>query len=84
MWLEWWAHQLDTSHWWSELTTITNVEDPRKLAQKLCASFLILEVRCEALPGQDCTMPLPPNVSLGIGSSLMILPIRMSNGSPCY
>ena len=40
-----------------ELTTIPEVEDPRRLAQKICASFLIMAVRCEALPGQDYTMP---------------------------
>ena len=49
MWLDWQACQLDTPHWWAELTTIPEVEDPRKLAQKIHASCLILAVRCEAL-----------------------------------
>ena len=60
MWLDWQVHQLDTPHWWAELTTIPEVEDPRKLAQKICTSFLILAVRCEALPGQDYTAPSAP------------------------
>ena len=47
-------------HWWAELTAIPNVEYPRKLAQEISTSFLILAVRCEALPGQDYTMPPAP------------------------
>ena len=60
IWLDWWVHQLDTPHWWAELTTIPKVEDPRKLAQKICASFLIPVVRCEAFLGQDYTMSPAP------------------------
>ena len=60
MWLNWWASQLDTPHWWAELTAKAEVEDPRKLAQKICTSFLIPVVRCEALPGQDYTTPPSP------------------------
>ena len=60
MWLHWWACQLDTPHWWAELTAIPEVEDPRKLAQKIHASFLIPAVRCEALQSQDYTMPPAP------------------------
>ena len=60
IWLDWWAHQLDTAHWWTELTTIHEEEDPRRLAQKICTSFLILVVSCKALPGQDYTMPPVP------------------------
>ena len=56
IWLDWQACQLDTPYWWAELTTIPEVEDPRRLAQKIHASFLILVVRCEALPGQDYTV----------------------------
>ena len=29
--LNWWAHQLDTLHWWGELAAIPGVEDPRRL-----------------------------------------------------
>ena len=35
--------------WWEELVAIPNVEDYRKLAQKIHASFEIPRVRCEAL-----------------------------------
>ena len=60
IWLDWWAHQLDTPHWWVELTTIPKVEDPRRLAKKIHAPFLIPEVRCEALPCQEYTVPPAP------------------------
>ena len=49
VWLTWWAHFLDTPHRWGELTAIPDVEDLRRLAQKICASFLIPVVRCETL-----------------------------------
>ena len=39
VWLDLQAHLMDTPHWWVELTAIPNVEDPRKLAQKIHASF---------------------------------------------
>ena len=57
IWLDWWACQLHTPHWWAELTTIHKVEDTRRLAWKIWASFLILAVRCEAFPVQDNTIP---------------------------
>ena len=60
MWMDWQACQLDTPHWWAELTAIPEVEDSRKLAQKICTSSLIPAVRCEALPSQDCTVPPAP------------------------
>ena len=60
VWLTWWAHFLDTPHWWGELTSIQDVEDLKRLAQKICASFLILAVRCETLQNQDYTMPPAP------------------------
>ena len=59
VWLDWWAHQLDTPHWWVELTAIPNVENPKRLEKKIHASFLILVVRCEAFPGQGYTAPPP-------------------------
>ena len=62
IWLDSQAYQLDTPHWWVELTAIPKVEDPRRLAQKICTSFLILTVRCEAFPGQDYTRPSSPKV----------------------
>ena len=60
MWLDWQAHQLDTPHWWIELTTIPEAGDLKKLAQKICTSFKILMVQCEALQNQDYTMPPAP------------------------
>ena len=83
VWLDWWAHQLDTPHWWAELTTILMWRTQKRLAWKIHASFLILVVRCEALPGQDYNMPLPPNVLPEIGFFLTIHLIKMSDGSPC-
>ena len=49
LWLGWQACQLDTPHWWDELTAIPEVGDPKELAWKICASFDIPVVRCEAL-----------------------------------
>ena len=59
MWLEWQAHQLDTPDWREKLTTIPNTGDPRKLTQKICASFKIPEVRCET-PGNHKEYTAPP------------------------
>ena len=59
VWLNWQAHQLDTPHWWGELVAIPDVEDLKRLAQKIWASFLILAVRCEAFLNQDYTTPHP-------------------------
>ena len=36
---------MDTPYWWEELITIPEVEDPKKLAQKIRASFSIPAVR---------------------------------------
>ena len=57
VWLDWQACLMDTPHWWGELTVIPEVEDPRKLAWKIHASFSIPGVRCETFPGQEYTMP---------------------------
>ena len=59
-WLTRWAHYLDTPHSWRELTAIPDVEDLRRLAQKIRASFLIPAVRCETLQNQDYTAPPAP------------------------
>ena len=59
-WLDWWAHQLDMPCWWTELTTIPGVEDPRKLAKKIWASFLIPAVRSKVFQGQGHTAPHAP------------------------
>ena len=56
----------DTPHWWEELIAIPDVEDPRRLAWKIHASFLILVVRYEALLNQDYTMsPAPKCLTRG-------------------
>ena len=60
VWLDWQACQMDTPYWWVELTTIPDVEDPKKLAQKIHASFSILAVRCETSLGQEYTVPPAP------------------------
>ena len=60
VWLDWQACQLDMPHWWVELTAIPNVENPKRLAWKICTSFLNLAVRCEASPGQEYTVPPTP------------------------
>ena len=59
-WLEWQAQQLDSPHWWEELTTIPDVEDIWRLAWKIWASFEVPSVRMEALEGQPFTMPPAP------------------------
>ena len=59
-WLDWQACQLDTSCWWMELTTIPGVEDPKKLAWKIWASFSIPEVGSQVFPGQGYTAPPAP------------------------
>ena len=64
VWLTSWAHFWDTPHWWGELTTIIDVGDPKKLAWKVCTSFLILAIRCETLQNQHCTVrPAPKCLS---------------------
>ena len=72
VWLDWQACQSDTPHWWVELTAIPDVENPKKLAWKICTSFLIPAVRCEAFTGQEYTVPPAPNVSPGICFSPVI------------
>ena len=49
VWVEWQACHVDMPEWWEELVAIPYVEDYRKIAQKICASFEIPRVRCEAL-----------------------------------
>ena len=84
MWLDWWAHQLDTPHWWVELTTIPKVEDPRKLSWKIHASSWSQQIGVRPSQAKITPCPLLPNVLPGVGFSPMTLPIMMSNGSPCY
>ena len=79
LWLDWQAHQLDTPHWWEELTTIPEAGDQKKLAWKICTSFDILVVRCQALWNQDYTRPLLPNALPGVGSSPVTILTKMSD-----
>ena len=50
-WLDWQACQMDMPYWWVELTAIPRVEDPGRIAQKICTPFSIPAVRCVAFPG---------------------------------
>ena len=59
-WLDWQACQLDMPCWWVELTAISGVDDPKKLAWKIQASFLIPEVRSQVYPGQGYITPPAP------------------------
>ena len=49
VWVEWQACCVGMPEWWEELVAIVNVEDHRKLAWKIWASFKIPRVRFEAL-----------------------------------
>ena len=60
IWLDWQACQLDMPHWWVELTAIPSLENPTRLAQKICTSFLIPAVRCETFSFQEYTAPSAP------------------------
>ena len=79
VWLNWQACQLDTPPWWRELVAILGAEDPKELAGKIKASFLIPVVRWEASLSQGYTTPPPPNASPGAGTFLMTMPIRTSD-----
>ena len=59
-WLEWQACQLDTSHWWEELTAILGAEDIKKLVQKIHTSFNIPAVWYKVLRSQGYTAPPAP------------------------
>ena len=59
-WLDWQAWQMDMAYWWAELTVIPGVEDPRKLAWKICTSFSIPAVRSKVFLGQGYTAPPAP------------------------
>ena len=82
LWLEWWACQLDTPHWWEELTTIPEVGDIKKLAWKICASFNVLAVWYKALRSQGYTALLRPSALRGVCFSPMTHPTKTSGWSP--
>ena len=61
VWVEWQACHVDMPEWWEELVAIPNVGDYRKLAQKICGSFEIPRVRCEAIKvTNDYSVPPAP------------------------
>ena len=51
---------MDMPYRWTELTAIPGVEDPQKLAWKICASFSIPAVRSKVFLGQGYTAPPAP------------------------
>ena len=60
MWLEFQAGQLGTPTWWKELGAMPGIEDQHKFAQKIRASFYVLEVQLRASPEWGYTAPLAP------------------------
>ena len=70
LWLECQAEQLGTPTWWGELEAIPGITDPCKFAQKICASFYILEVWSRMSPGQEYSAPPAPR-SLNRGAFLL-------------
>ena len=60
MWLEFQAGQLGTPAWWEELGAMLGIEDQCKFAQKIGASFYVLEVQLRASPEQGYTAPPAP------------------------
>ena len=49
-WLEYQADQLGTPTWWRELKAALDVVDLHKFAQKVRASFHILEIQVPGIP----------------------------------
>ena len=61
VWVEWQVCHVDMPEWWEELVAIPNMEYYKKLAWKICASFEISRVRCDALKvTNDYSMPPAP------------------------
>ena len=58
-WLDWQACQLDTLCWWVELTAIPRVEDPKKLAQKIWASFSFQKLEARSSQAKGIPHPAP-------------------------
>ena len=52
MWLEFQAGQLGTPTWWEELGAVLGIQDRRKFAWKIRASFYVPEVQLRASPEQ--------------------------------
>ena len=69
MWLEYQARQLGTPTWWGELGAIPGITDLHKFAQKIRASFYILEVRSRMFLEEGYSVPPAPQ-SLNQGAYL--------------
>ena len=77
MWLEFQAGQLGTPAWWEELGTMLGIEDQRKFAWKIRASFYVPAVWLRASLEQGYTVP-PATQSLNRSAFLLEdLPTRM-------
>ena len=73
VWLERQGCHVNTLEWWEELMAISNVENYRKLTQKIWASFVIPKARCEALKvTNDYSVPPAPKC---IGRSCSCWPL---------
>ena len=59
-WLEFQVGQLGTPAWWEELEAIPGIKDWHKFAQKIRASFYVLEVWIRVSLEQGFTMPPAP------------------------
>ena len=61
MWLDYQARQLGTPMWWGELEAIPGIADLCKFAQKIRASFYILEVRSRMFLEERYSAPPTPH-----------------------
>ena len=59
-WLDHQADQLGTPTWWGELKAVPGITDLHRFAQKIWASFHILEIRSWASPNQGYSTPPAP------------------------
>ena len=59
-WLEFQVGQVGTPTWWEELGAVPGIEDQCKFAQKIRASFYVLEVWLRASPEWGYTAPPAP------------------------
>ena len=77
MWLEYQAKQIGTPMWWRELEAVPGIADWHKFAQKIRASFYVLEVQSRMFLEEGYSMPPAPQ-SLNRGpTSQTISPTRM-------
>ena len=69
MWLEYQAEQIGTPMWWRELETVPGITNRWKFAQKIRASFYVLEVWSRMFPEEGYSAPPGPQ-SLNRGAYL--------------